>query len=225
VSGYRWCPRKGCAPRRKGAFRRAESRSRRAREGWNSVRRALSFVPADPHILRSIRDRAPLHAQRPHDSRACPPRAPHPSALRLALSAVDAHLAGGPPRWPMHRTRLTLHARWRRILRASRAARPSAQTCSTVRSRLLCYPREAERVRARRRCSVVRMPAAIAFPAHIRGNPAQSWRLLLLPVRVPARARSCLRSVGRMTMACVVAAAEPWTMQSASFRLLCRPSR
>jgi hypothetical protein len=43
--------------------------------------------------MRFVRDRAPLRIQCAHSLRASPPRTPHPSALRLGPSTVEAHLA------------------------------------------------------------------------------------------------------------------------------------
>jgi hypothetical protein len=154
------------------------------------VRRALSLVPADAHIMRSMRDRASLRAQRPYNPRAYPPRAPHPSALRLAPSAVDAHLAGGAA--AVAEAQDTTDAvrsldadlariAWRAPERADVLDRASAPS-------LLSARREVERAQARRCCLVVGMPAALAFQARTRGHPACVRGLPLLPVRATAGA-------------------------------------
>jgi hypothetical protein len=106
------------------------------------VRRALSFVPADARILRSISDRAPLRAQRPHNPRAPPPRAPYPFALRLAPSAVDTHLVGGAAAMADAQRATdasrSLDADLACIAWRTRARAPVA-LCSTVRSRSLVF--------------------------------------------------------------------------------------
>jgi hypothetical protein len=213
-------------------------RSKREREGWNSVRRALSFVPADAHILRSIRDRAPLHAQSPHNSRVYSPRAPHLSALHLAPSAVDAHLAGGAAAMANEQDAIdaarSLDADLACIARRTpeRAhvldgayAPLFSERCVERRvgltSLLVCRHAGHPRIpSAHSRDSCLRSwSAPPAGPRHCRR--AASCCRLTSSVRC---AHSCLRSI-RRTMNCVVAAAERWTMHSASFRLLGTPSR
>jgi hypothetical protein len=86
--GPRWCL-ENAAPGAAGMPRRSRPRSRRERESWNRVRRALSLALLDAHIIRrvcALRDpvRAPPSTRR---SRACsvlPLRSPPDGALILS---------------------------------------------------------------------------------------------------------------------------------------------
>jgi hypothetical protein len=192
ASGRRRSPREGRAPRRKCASRRAGPRSRRERECWNDVRRALILTPVGAHITRSVRDSALPSAQSPHNPRASPPRAPNPSSRHLAPSAVEVHIA------PRGRDGRRAGRNRRRTLAQGPLDADLACTACRALERadvldgasvpsLFPARREAEYAQARRPCAVVGMPAAFAFPARTRGHPTCFCRPPLLPVRVPAR--------------------------------------
>jgi hypothetical protein len=142
------------------------------------------------HHAQYTRERASSRSA-PTWPRAPPPRAPHPSALRLAPPPSTLISPAGPPRWPMsgRDSRCTRAGRGSGVHRVAHTrARACARRCARASSALRASRREAERAQARRRCSVVGMPAALAFQARTRGHPACVRGLPLLPVRVTAGA-------------------------------------